>query len=453
MNLLNKDNMVDFSLRTEFKSYLETASIHGLFFIGNTSAFKEKIVWSLLIVGNLMIAGKFIYSSMVSWSNTPVVTSVELKPVTDVLFPAVTVCPHGIDKPAIMEHLIAEANFDGLREVVARNKNLLEMVFFVADQNAQLAFHEQVCGSTCSDEFNPANDLPKFADDRLSKSFKEVVQKCNLGNKSYQLGNSFYPDLMGFTAKLIEDNLDYLFAGNNSVLNVCERLKQFLDYHPTVSAISQIFLLLDEKKNYKFQKGTGSPSYDYMTETAARECRKADGNNYKCQNSSRILEAFNVLDVLNKMTIQDLAGTVVNTFRPGGEYLISQIGWDPDNGQEIVDNIHEDLSDYFHQLTLKVFPDNDLFVNMSIVDLVDLVLIKSRSVFSLRITRPDRKQLSKKFTAMLEDCGRDYLSLTGKSYEQPGACKKVYAKCPHVCDIYDKSIKEIETNPKIKQVN
>ena len=53
-------------IKREFHAYMESASIHGMYFIGTASGVLEKLVWITLVVVNLFIAGTSSLSRSVS---------------------------------------------------------------------------------------------------------------------------------------------------------------------------------------------------------------------------------------------------------------------------------------------------------------------------------------------------------------------------------------------------
>ena len=168
---------------------------------------------------------------MLNWNQTPVVTSVELVPVTKSIFPAVTLCPHGIDRPAVMDRLLKKANYSGLKEQVASMPRFLDLVYLVADQNAKLRFHESVCGHLCSDEFDTERDLPVFARTKLITMAEDVDKTCHLGidNVTTHIIPGYIDlDIRNYTSALLINHMDGLFLGNRSVYNACQHLNYFL---------------------------------------------------------------------------------------------------------------------------------------------------------------------------------------------------------------------------------
>ena len=53
----------------------------------------SRLFWILIVIGGFSAAGFLINESFQSWSESPVKTTIETMPITDLKFPEVTVCP------------------------------------------------------------------------------------------------------------------------------------------------------------------------------------------------------------------------------------------------------------------------------------------------------------------------------------------------------------------------
>ena len=74
------------------RDYLESSTIHGLAYIASTRKF-IRVLWTLVVVGGFTGAGYMIYQSFQSWEESPVKTTIETLPITEITLPKVTVCP------------------------------------------------------------------------------------------------------------------------------------------------------------------------------------------------------------------------------------------------------------------------------------------------------------------------------------------------------------------------
>ena len=74
------------------KNFLESSTIHGLVFI-STETRLARCFWILVVITGFSIASVLIYQSFDNWAESPIKTTVETKPISELRFPKVTVCP------------------------------------------------------------------------------------------------------------------------------------------------------------------------------------------------------------------------------------------------------------------------------------------------------------------------------------------------------------------------
>ena len=75
------------------KEYLETSSIHGLYFINSSKHQLVKFFWICIVVTGFIGALVMIDRSTTSWNSNQVSTTIETKPIEKVKIPLITVCP------------------------------------------------------------------------------------------------------------------------------------------------------------------------------------------------------------------------------------------------------------------------------------------------------------------------------------------------------------------------
>ena len=73
-------------------TFLETSTIHGLNFISTTRKF-TRLLWILVVLTGFTTAAYLIQTSFKSWTDSPIKTTVETLPISELKFPKVTVCP------------------------------------------------------------------------------------------------------------------------------------------------------------------------------------------------------------------------------------------------------------------------------------------------------------------------------------------------------------------------
>ena len=76
-----------------FQKFCRSSTIHGTYFLAETSNRYAKFMWGLVVVISIAIAGMIIQYSYDSWETSPDITSVRQIPIEKVQFPAVTICP------------------------------------------------------------------------------------------------------------------------------------------------------------------------------------------------------------------------------------------------------------------------------------------------------------------------------------------------------------------------
>ena len=74
------------------RNFLESSTIHGLAHIA-TGRKNVRLFWTLVVIVGFTGAGILIHTSFESWNESPVKTTIETVPITDITFPEVTVCP------------------------------------------------------------------------------------------------------------------------------------------------------------------------------------------------------------------------------------------------------------------------------------------------------------------------------------------------------------------------
>ena len=76
----------------KIKHFLESSTIHGLHHI-STSRKYSRLFWILVVMSGVTAAGVLIHQSFKEWNESPVTTTIETLPITEITFPKVTVCP------------------------------------------------------------------------------------------------------------------------------------------------------------------------------------------------------------------------------------------------------------------------------------------------------------------------------------------------------------------------
>ena len=73
--------------------FLESVSIGGLSHISNAGGKYARLFWLVIVLFGNILAGLIIFESFVDWAKNPIRTTIKTKPITELKFPNVTVCP------------------------------------------------------------------------------------------------------------------------------------------------------------------------------------------------------------------------------------------------------------------------------------------------------------------------------------------------------------------------
>ena len=76
----------------DIKQFFESSTIHGLYYISTTRRW-SRLFWMLIVLVGFSGAGCLIYVSFRNWVQSPVTTTVETLPISQIKFPNVTICP------------------------------------------------------------------------------------------------------------------------------------------------------------------------------------------------------------------------------------------------------------------------------------------------------------------------------------------------------------------------
>ena len=75
-----------------FNEFLQSSTIHGLYYISKTEKF-IRVIWSFVIISGFTFAGFLIHEAFQSWEECPIKTTLETLPISKIKFPKVSVCP------------------------------------------------------------------------------------------------------------------------------------------------------------------------------------------------------------------------------------------------------------------------------------------------------------------------------------------------------------------------
>ena len=111
------------------RTFLESSTIHGLAYISSTKKW-SRLFWVLVVLLGFIGAASLIYESFHSWTESPIKTTIETLPISQLNFPVVTVCPP--------KNTYTDINYDLLAaEKVDKNarENFVEYGYQVIDDH------------------------------------------------------------------------------------------------------------------------------------------------------------------------------------------------------------------------------------------------------------------------------------------------------------------------------
>ena len=74
------------------KQFFESSTIHGLYHISSATRL-AKVFWLIIVFGGFSGAGILIYESFNNWQQSPISTTIETLPISQITLPNLTVCP------------------------------------------------------------------------------------------------------------------------------------------------------------------------------------------------------------------------------------------------------------------------------------------------------------------------------------------------------------------------
>ena len=94
----------------KLKDFLESSTIHGLVHISTAKSKAARATWVAIVVACFAYAIYMINNSYEEWQESPVSTTITTHPITDLEFPAVTVCPPWGSNTAV-NHLLRKVKY------------------------------------------------------------------------------------------------------------------------------------------------------------------------------------------------------------------------------------------------------------------------------------------------------------------------------------------------------
>ena len=74
------------------KTFFETSTIHGLSWISQTKRC-SRLFWTIIVIGGFTGAFVLINESFANWEQSPITTTIETLPISELTFPNISICP------------------------------------------------------------------------------------------------------------------------------------------------------------------------------------------------------------------------------------------------------------------------------------------------------------------------------------------------------------------------
>ena len=101
------------------KEFLESSTIHGLTYISTSRNSLIRILWIVVVISGFITAGMFINNAFMDWEKSPIETSIETFPISEVHFPKIVVCPPKVGFSLILyEHMLAISAHEHAHEYI-----------------------------------------------------------------------------------------------------------------------------------------------------------------------------------------------------------------------------------------------------------------------------------------------------------------------------------------------
>ena len=77
----------------ELKNFLESSTVHGLSYISTSRGIFVKLFWVGVVAAGFTGAGILTNIALQAWDVSPLKTTIESRPITELTLPKITVCP------------------------------------------------------------------------------------------------------------------------------------------------------------------------------------------------------------------------------------------------------------------------------------------------------------------------------------------------------------------------
>ena len=79
------------------REFLEASTIHGLTYISTSKNKFTKLLWIGIVICGFLTASNLINNAFLDWEKSPIATSIETFPISELHFPKIVVCPPKVE--------------------------------------------------------------------------------------------------------------------------------------------------------------------------------------------------------------------------------------------------------------------------------------------------------------------------------------------------------------------
>ncbi|XP_044258411.1 pickpocket protein 28-like isoform X2 [Tribolium madens] len=177
----NRKSSTCASVRSYFKEYCESTSIHGFKYLGEDRPICERLWWAIIFVFCLSGCSFMIYTIYEKWDKSPVIVTFATKEtaIYEIPFPAITICPE--TKTDKKKFDFGTALKRKKQATNTKENKILDYISFFCDD---------LVASSKNVSFGP--DFLKTIDE-VKPNFMDYVHNCSFMGKKLNCRNIFTP--------------------------------------------------------------------------------------------------------------------------------------------------------------------------------------------------------------------------------------------------------------------
>ena len=266
------------------KLFLDSSTIHGLSYLSNTRSC-SRLFWLIIVVCGFSVAGYLISKSFYNWQQSPITTTIETLPISQITFPNVTVCPP--------RNSFLNLNYDIIQsEKIKLDEDTRKELFEHAKELIQESIYEEVLKNLSKmedlDRFSnwyqglTKIELPLIDKDNNDQFYFPLTTSATTGNISTQyFGDKFDADkIERFMRVVIRLTASESIKGHKNVTLFFNIFKNTLREFKEKDVMELQYNNLDADLTNFHKNFTGSTDFSYLIELK-RDISKEDVKSIK----------------------------------------------------------------------------------------------------------------------------------------------------------------------------